>query len=89
METTITIGVGVVGILLGAGVGFGIVRGKLSEVGRLQRALFKKFDELVKEVGGIKQLQARHDERIKANQSDIRQVMGRLPTAPIAVEDRQ
>lgn len=69
-ETTFTIGIGAVGILLGAGVGFGIVRGKLTEVERLVRALFKKFDDLATRQGGVEQELARHDERIKAIKSD-------------------
>jgi len=91
-ETTLTLGLGAiiaaVGAVGGAVLGFGIVRGKLSEVERLQKALFRKFDDMAEKVGGVQQQMARHDERLKSNQSDIHQIRARLPTGPIDIDVR-
>ena len=76
METTFTIGIGALGILVGAGIGFGIVRGKLGEVERLVRALFAKFDSLASKQGDNEQTLARHDERIDSLKSDVREIRG-------------
>ena len=65
METTFTVGAGAIGLIVGAGMGFGMVRAKLNEVEKLQRALFKKFDALANEQKQMAQTLARHDERIR------------------------
>lgn len=74
MESTLTLGAGAIGALIGAGIGFGIVRAKLGEVERLQKALFKKFDALAHEQKEMGHALARHDERISALQSDMREI---------------
>jgi hypothetical protein len=94
VETTFTIGVGAAGILVGAGIGFGIVRGKLSEVERLVHALFTKFDKLVDEQHAMETQLTRHEERIDAIKSDMRELrgtprpVGQSPTGPIDLGGR-
>jgi hypothetical protein len=84
METTFTIGIGALGLLIGAGISAGITRGKLGEVERLVKALFKKFDDLAKRQIQAETDIARHDERIDAIKSEVRDLRSRTGVTSVS-----
>lgn len=82
MDITITIIVGLAGLLLGVGVSFGTIRGKLAAIEKGQEALGVQLGKVFDRQGKVDTVQARHDERIGTLESDVREIRNRFPTSP-------
>lgn len=90
-ESTLTVGIGalcaIVGLVIGGGIGWGLVRAKLEESSRLIKAIFTKIDKIAENQIVMGNELARHDERIQAIRSDVRELRG-IPTGISDVPSR-
>lgn len=82
MEHIFTIIAAVAGLLLGVGMSFGTIRGKLSAIEEGQKVLAKKLDLITDRQQKLDKVQGQHEVKIDGLESDIREIRNRFPTSP-------
>lgn len=82
MEYTFTIVAAVAGLLLGVGVSFGTIRGKLSAIEEGQKVLAGKLDTITNRQQKLDKVQGQHEVKINNLESDVREIKNRFPTQP-------
>jgi hypothetical protein len=82
MDTMFTVIAAVAGLLLGVGVSFGTVRGRLKAIEDAQVLLGQKLDTIMKSVHGMDRIQGQHEIKLNNLESDVREIKNRVPTIP-------
>lgn len=82
MDTIVTIVAAVAGLLLGIGVSFGTVRGRLKAIEDAQILVGQKLDAMMKLVHKVDKIQGQHEIKLNNLESDVRQIQNRVQTNP-------
>lgn len=82
MEHIFTIIAAVAGLLLGVGVSFGTIRGRLKGIEDGQILLGQKLDKITKMAHTMDKVQGQHEIKLGNLESDVREIKNRVPTIP-------